>query len=274
MDNLQRLISVNRNDITIKRIFQALFRRIMDIPHLTAWYNPWGFAKSNRQKLKSLHNIHSGNRCFVVANGPSLKKIDFSRLKNEYTIGMNRIYLMEQVNGFKPKYLVCIDRKSQLLQFTDDYNKQTNICFYEWNLRHLFEKKENFVFIKGKFSPSFSKNPVVDRLGNGKSVTYTCIQLAYYMGFKDVYLIGKDHSYNTSKKAGSGIISTGSESNHFIKGYYKKGQNWDAPDYKSEEFAYKLARNAFEQDGRFIKDATVNGELSAFEKIDFIDLIN
>lgn len=272
MKTLDRFISINRRDITIKRLFQAFLRRLVDIPHAIAWYCPWGVAKTNKEFLIKIKNIHKRKRCFIVANGPSLKKIDFSRLKNEYTIGMNRIYLIKKVNGFSPNYLVCIDRKSQLLQFTDEYNKQTSISFYDWNLRNLFDKKENLIFVKGKFSPGFSKTPVTDRLGNGKSVTYACLQLAYYMGFNEVYLIGKDHSYNTNEKAGSGIKSTGDEENHFIKGYYKKGQNWDSPDYKSEEYAYKLARKAFEDNNRIIKDATVNGKLTVFDKIDFNSL--
>jgi len=269
LKSLNRISKLDIRDITIQRIFQAIIRRINDIPHCIAWYLPFGFSKVNRNRLKQFHNAHKNKRCFVIANGPSLKKIDFELLKNEYTIGMNRIYLMEKQNGFRPTYLACIDRKSQLLQFTEDYNNQKNICFYEWNLRHLFSKKDNIIFIKGKFSPQFSTNPVVNRLGNGKTVTYACLQLAYYMGFKEVYLIGKDHSYNTNEKAGSGIKSTGDEDNHFIKGYYKKGQNWDAPDYISEEYAYKLTRKAFEKDGRIIKDATINGKLNVFEKIDY-----
>lgn len=272
IESLGRIKELNNKDVTIQRILQAIVRRIKDIPHTIAWYLPWGFAQVNRNRLKRFKQIHKEERCFIIANGPSLKKIDFSLLKDEFTFGMNRIYLMEQVNGFKPKYLACIDRKSQLLQFTDDYNRQTNISFYEWNLRDLFDKKENIIFVKGKFSPRFSTNPAVSRLGNGRSVTYACMQLAYYMGFKEVYLIGKDHGYNTTEKAGSGIKSTGNEGNHFIKGYYKKGQNWDAPDYKSEEYAYKLARRAFEKDERVILDATIEGKLNVFEKVDFNSL--
>ena len=30
------------------------------------------------------------------------------------------------------------------MRSASNYNKQLNICFYEWNLRHLFAKKENF----------------------------------------------------------------------------------------------------------------------------------
>jgi len=269
---INRIKHLNKKDITLIRIIRAIIRRIANIPHFIAWQLPLKFTIENKKKLKKLHNIHKGKRCFVIANGPSLKKIDFELLKNEYTIGMNRIYLMEKENGFKPNYLVCIDKKSQLLQFTDEYNNQSGICFYEWNLRKKFDNKENFIFIKGKFSPKFCINAEYELLGSGKSVTYTCLQLAYFMGFSEVYLIGKDHSYNTNQKAGVGINSSGEEENHFIKGYYKPGQNWDSPDYKSEEFAYKLARKAFEKDGRIIKDATIDGKLQVFEKVDFNEL--
>ena len=98
------------------------------------------------------------------------------------------------------------------------------------------------------------------------------MQLAYYMGFKKVYIIGKDHSYNTKRKSGENIKSSGKENNHFIKGYYKEGQNWDAPDYETEEFAYSLARTAFEKDGRKILDATIGGRLKVFKKVNYNDL--
>lgn len=274
MNGIKRILSLNSNDITIKRIFFAVLRRIKSIPNNVAWVLPLSDTRKNKQKIQTFHNVHKEKRCFIIANGPSLKVIDFSLLENEITIGMNRIYLMKKQNGFMPTYLVCIDKKSQLLQFHKDFDQLEIPSFFEWDLRRLFSKKQNQHFIKGKFNPNFSINIVNKPMGNGRSVTYACMQLAYYMGFKEVYLIGKDHSYNTTEKAGSGIKSTGNEGNHFIKGYYKKGQKWDAPDYKSEEFAYKLARKAFEKDGRVIKDATINGKLDVFEKMDFFDLFN
>jgi hypothetical protein len=272
MGILDRFNNLEKKDITLIRIISAIIRRIGSIPSNTAWLLPLPFTSENKKKIKSYHNLHKGERCFIIANGPSLKFIDFSLLENELSIGMNRIYLMKEQNGFIPNYLVCIDKKSQLLQFTGDYDKLEIPCFFNWDLRRLFSKKENQHFIKGKFSPEFSKNIVNEPMGNGKTVTYACLHLAYYMGFKEVYLIGKDHSYNTTEKAGSGIVSTGNENNHFIKGYYKKGMNWDAPDYKSEEFAYKLSREAFEKNGRIIKDATINGKLDIFEKVNFLEL--
>lgn len=266
---IERIKKMDKSEITISRVLKAIIRRILNIPHKLAWILPFRFTIENKEKLKKFYNIHKGKRCFVIANGPSLNKIDFKMLESEYTIGMNRIYLMEKVNGFKPNYLVCIDKKSQLLQFTDEYNNQDGICFYEWDLRNKFDKKDNFYFIKSKFSPKFSGNVLKEPFGSGMSVSYTCLQLAYYMGFSEVYIIGKDHSFNTNQKAGIAVKNDNDDDNHFIKDYYKKGQRWDVPDYKSEEFAYSLARRAFEENGRIIKDATIGGKLNVFEKVDF-----
>ncbi len=41
-----------------------------------------------------MHNIHHGQRCFIIGNGPSLQRTDLTKLKDEFTFGMNRIYLV------------------------------------------------------------------------------------------------------------------------------------------------------------------------------------
>ena len=271
LGDLKRIKSIKKEDISFLRIINAIFRRIYYIPQRLIYYNPFGFYQRNRKNLKNFNNIHNGERCFIIANGPSLKYVDFSLLKNEFTIGMNRIYLMKEQNGFTPNYLACIDEKSQINQFHEEFNKLEIPCFFNFKLRNKFSKLSNQNFILGKFSQSFAKG-ISKAYGNGKSVTYTAIQLAFYMGFKEVYIIGKDHSYNTVQKAGTGIKSDGNEDNHFIKGYYKKGQNWDAPDLTGEEHAYKIAREKFEKNNRKIFDATVDGKLQVFDKIDFFSL--
>lgn len=272
MENIKRLMSLKRGDITLSRIVKALWKRIDDIPQIIIWALPFAFTQKNRKGIEAFKDIHKGKRCFVIANGPSLKKIDFSLLKDEYAIGLNRIYLMKEENGFEPTYLACIDIEAQLLQFLKDYDNLEMPCFYNWRIRYMFSKKPNQYFVKDRLTPEFSTDVAKQGYGTGRSVTYLAMQLAYYMGFSEVYLIGKDHSYNTSEKTGTSIQSTGQEDNHFIKGYYKPGMKWFAPDFETEEYAYKLARLAFEKDGRIIKDATVGGKLEVFEKVDFYSL--
>ena len=272
IESIKRIMSLKKEDIYFKRIIYALFRRISNVPHFMYFYLPLGFYKENRKRLASFKDIHKCERCFIIANGPSLGKIDFNLLKDEFTIGMNRIYLMHELNGFMPNYLVCIDEKTQIQQFHKELDKLGIPCFFNFNLRHKFSKKSNQYFIKGKFSPAFSKDLSFNPHGNGKTVTYAAIQLAFHMGFTEVYLVGKDHSYRTTAPAGTGIMSDGKEGNHFIKGYYLPGQTWDAPDYKSEEFAYRLAKNEFERNRRIINDATYGGNLFVFDKVDFNSL--
>jgi hypothetical protein len=275
MIGLQRLMRIKLSELSFSRVIEALRVRLIYIPQLIIWNLPWGFNKLNRNKLKDLNNLHKDKkRCFILASGPSLKEINFDLLKNETTFAMNRAYMMKEQIGFTPTYLCCIDKYSQLLQFTKKYDNFDEIpTFYNWDLRRLFTKKDNRYFIKNRFSSKFlTKLPGM--FGNGKSVTYACIQLAFIMGFEEVYLIGKDHSYNTDKKVGKEVLSTGNDGNHFLKNYYNKGQVYISPDYNGEEFAYKIGRDAFEKNHRIIKDATINGKLNVFEKIDFYDLFD
>jgi hypothetical protein len=271
---IKRLLILDKKDITFKRIVDAIKRRITDIPQYISWKLPFGFSAQNREKIHIYKNKHAGQRCFILANGPSLKDMDFNLLKNEYTIGMNRIYLMQNVNGFSPTYLACVDKKSQLLQFTKEFDDVSIPTFYNWDLRNIFKNRNKHMYLKEAYNPRFSGNLDVEPFGSGSSVAYVCIQLAYYMGFSEVYLIGKDHSYQINEKAGKSIKSDGKEENHFIKNYYRPGMTWDAPDYISEEFSYSLAREVFEKNGRIIKDATINGKLNVFEKENFYSLFN
>ncbi|MCR8559735.1 DUF115 domain-containing protein [Mucilaginibacter sp. BJC16-A38] len=272
MEGIKRLLSFNIKDLTFGRVVRAILRRIGNIWYLGTWYFPFGFSKLNKEKIRKFKDIHAGKRCFIVCNGPSLNKMDLSLLKDEYTIGMNRIYLMEEINNFRPSYLFCYDKAVQLMQFTEEFDAVDMTCFYNWDLNNIFSKKENQHFLKGRFAPTFSKDPLKNMLGNGKTVTYICIQFAFYMGFSEVYIIGKDHSYDTNVKPTNVVISDGNDLNHFSPKYYKPGQKWDAPDYHSEELAYRLAKKAFEDSGRIIKDATPNGKLDIFEKVDFNQL--
>jgi hypothetical protein len=272
---IKRLQYVNPKDITVKRVYKALKRRIKNIPTRLEWdLNLSKKAKKNKEAIEKFRDIHKGKRCFVIANGPSLSKIDFELLKDEYTIGMNRIYLMEDQTGFKPNYLAVADVTVQLEQFTEEYLNFDGPKFYSWFGHSLFPDNAKdlyyfFVHFKNDFAPDFTKT-----IGNGKSVTYSCIQLAYYLGFEEVILIGKDHSYDVTGNAGEKIVATGEEKNHFIKGYYYKGQVWKVPNYEEEEYTYLQARKGFEAAGRRIVDATIDGKLNVFEKVDYSSLFD
>ena len=46
-----------------------------------ATFHPWRRASIHR--LAELKDIHRGQRCFIIGNGPSLKQTDMTRLKGQ-----------------------------------------------------------------------------------------------------------------------------------------------------------------------------------------------
>ena len=112
------------------------------------------------------------------------------------------------------------------------------------------------------------------RLWEGATVTYVTLQMAYHMGFKQVILIGVDHTYSTQGKPNTTVISPGADPNHFNASYFGKGFRWQLPDLETSERAYRLARRTYEGSGRQVLDATVDGKLNVFPKISYSGLFS
>ena len=103
-------------------------------------------------------------------------------------------------------------------------------------------------------------------------MTYVALQAAYWMGFQEVILVGVDHRYSTAGPANAMVVSQSDDPDHFDPEYFGRGFRWQLPDLEASERSYRLARAAFEADGRRIVDATVGGQLEVFPKIDYKSL--
>ncbi len=257
----------------LNRISGALIRRILDLSHAAAWAIPGGSAAINREKVESLKNIHIGERCFILANGPSLTSLDLNKLSEEKTFGMNRFYLMFDKLHFLPTYYIAIN-DLVLRQFAQDLDRLKMQKFLNWNFRGLFKNVENTFFLRFKIGlkDNFEKD-LTRSICSGGTVTYAALEVAFYMGFKEVILIGLDHRYQ--EKGTPNTIKKRLEKNdlsHFHPNYFPQGVQWMLPDLKRSEQAYELARQTYERYGRKIYDATLNGNCTVFSKINYDDL--
>jgi len=70
----------------------------------SATFHPW--RRESISRLAELKDNYCGERCFIMGNGPSLRDTDISKLKGEYTFGMNRVYLAFEDWGFQTSFLV------------------------------------------------------------------------------------------------------------------------------------------------------------------------
>ena len=235
-----------------------------------ATLHPW--RRDSVRRLGDLQNLHKGKRLFLIGNGPSLKKTDLSRLKNEYTLGTNRIYLAFPELGFSTKYYLSVN-DLVIEQCAGEIQNLAMPRFISWRGRRWIQPQENLYFIHTTYTGEKFAKDLRGRVWEGGTVTYTALQVAYFLGFDQVILIGVDHNYvGASGKPNETVISQGDDPNHFHPGYFGKGFRWQLPDLVQWENAYRLARHTFETTGRLVVDATIDGKLTVFPKVDYDSL--
>lgn len=232
------------------------------------WKNS-SIYKNQYDSLKSLKNAYDGKTCIIMGNGPSLKKTDWNLIKDKYVIGLNRINMLRKDMGFDPKFLVTI-KDLVIEQFQDDIIQPNSIKFLDFKSGSKIDSLINLpntFFISGKISleGGFSKD-LNEGWYRGYTVTYAAMQIAYYLGFDKVLLIGVDHNFQTKGLARKNVVSEGEDPNHFDPDYFGKGVKWALPDLVGSERFYSIAKKVFEQDSREIVDCTINGKLNLFRK--------
>jgi hypothetical protein len=238
-----------------------------------ASWHPW--RRASIRRLAALKDKYRGQRCFIIGNGPSLRQTDVSKLKNEYTFGMNRVYLAFEEWGFATSFLVCVN-SMVIEQVHEDFQRLQMPKFFSWRSRKLLypsgqpDAHTHFLFTTytgPKFAPD-----VTGRMWEGATVTFACLQLAFHMGFEQAILIGVDHTFVAKGKPNTTVVSGGDDQSHFDPRYFGKGFRWQLPDLDTSERGYWLARQAYESAGREVLDATVGGQLQVFPKVEYDSL--
>jgi len=235
---------------------------------------------SNNRRLATLKDCHKGKHCFVIGNGPSLSIQDLNWLKGEITFASNKIYLAFGQTDWRPTYYTVIDGLVAM-NCCHVINKLMLTKLLPYDLRVVLGGDDSIVYFvnSGGNLNGFSPNPFLEDLHGGYTVIFTQLQLAYYMGFEEVYLIGMDHTWNlpSGEQRARGkeiiIISEG-EQNHFHPNYRLPGEEWSLPKPKLQEEAFRIARTYYEDHGRCIYNATRGGRLEIFKRVYFDQIVS
>lgn len=262
-----------------------IVKKCLKVSSYSLLEEPFSFL-SDTGAIKHLRNQFRGKRCFIIGNGPSLNMIDLSKLNNEFTFAVNGIFYKTEEMGFRPFFYVVEDphvikdnqhiiskyqtREGGIKFLPSRYrpiflNVKGTVCFL--NLNRGFYEEQSAYFEVPRFSVDATRNVYC-----GQSVTIVNLQLAYYLGFQVVYLIGMDFSYSVPQTTivdGNTFESTEDDVNHFHPDYFGKGKKWHDPKLENVMKSYKLCKLMFELDGRKIVNATIGGNLNEFERADF-----
>jgi len=260
-------------------------QQLEGLQHVKALYDQ-ELDKTFRPRLQALKAERKARRCFIIGNGPSLKHTDLSLLRDEVTFAMNGFFLKMPDLDWEPTYyvvedhLVAEDRASEI----NALHGPTKL--FPANLRYVLEPDDKTVFFDHRKRVSFplgfdfSFKADLNTYAGG-TVTFTCMQLAAYLGFDEIYLIGVDASYQIpqdTKLAGDGRVKeldmTSDDPNHFHPDYFGKGKRWHEPNVNTMIEAYEEAHRSCNARGIKIINATVGGKLEVFPRADYGNLFS
>lgn len=247
---------------------------------------PFWLSKPDIVDLANLKDKYRGKRCFIIGNGPSLNLVDLDKLKDEYSFGVNSIYYKES-DGFKPYFYTVEDSHVIKDNIDEISNFAVKYKFIPTEYKHLINEEfySQIIFYPMNtgfyqpYSPNYEKprfsEDITKQIFCGQSVTIINLQLAYYMGFKEVYLIGMDFSYKIPESAivdGDSILSTEDDENHFDPRYFGAGKKWHDPKLHNVLASYQLCKKMYSNDNRIIFNATKGGKLEVFDRVDYDEI--
>jgi len=220
-------------------------------------------------RFDMLRDRHRGERCVIVANGPSLNGMALERLRGEHVIGLNKIFLGLPRLGFFPRYHVAVNPKV-VVQSAEQIRALACVKFIARRAAAAAGLREDALthLVETNPPPARFSTDLAHGLHEGWTVTYAALQVAWHLGFSRVVLIGLDHRYRFDGAPNEARTMRGADPNHFDAGYFADGQDWDNPDLARSEESYRIARAQFESAGRSIVDATPGGACPVFSRID------
>ncbi len=241
------------------------------------------------EKIKKYKDKYKGKRCFIIGNGPSLKLEDLEKLKDEITFACNSIYALFEHTSWRPDYYCVWDEYSckEMMSKKEDMERFLSDCkaFFTSIMCEGFQYRdcqdmENLFFVKADTKqdlktglPLFSEACDKQVYTSG-TVAYMMLQLAVYMGFSEIYLLGIDCSYAIERHRDGSI--TRNKTNNYndliqIETSKEMAVLEDAGIYPEVDMminGYKAAKQYTDLHRIKICNATRGGKLDVFERID------
>lgn len=245
----------------------------------------------DEEKIRQLKDIDNGKRCFLMATGPSLKKINdkcLKKLENEIVIGLHDSFKIREYSDINFKYYAMTDLRTWNNHCRDILNLETNLFVegevaesYLANKRRYdrFKNDKCEIYVTKCIGRTRESEPNVlipmdePYIWKGQDLskgTYSGVQsflqiplpISYYIGCKEIYILGLDFDPATTGY-------------HF---FLEEKAEPEAPMrsktyWRCIEKEYEAIKVAFEKDGRKVYNATDGGKMEVFERVNLEDIL-
>lgn len=217
-------------------------------------------------------------RCFLIGNGPSLRAADLTRLHEagEISFAFNRIYNIFDQTPWRPTFYISQDEK-MLAGSINEVNALTaDEKFIPIQLKwwHDIDIKDATYFniidqsIDDPRKFEFADDPS-SAVYNSSTCMYTAAQLAVYMGFSEIYLIGVDHHFKISQNNKGEIVIDNNAKDYFSEKYNEDKDKLYIPNTEKSTLTYEAMKLHCERRGVNVRNATRGGKLEVFGRVDF-----
>jgi hypothetical protein len=262
----------------LKKFLLTIYNRIILV--LTFLVNIFSYfnipLSYNNYKILKIKNKYIGKRCFIIGNGPSLLPEDLEKLKGEITFASNKVYKIFNKTTWRPTFYMVVD-PIVLEENVEDINSveaNTKITLNVYKSLFKADLYFNNNLNRNKRG-DFSTN-IMETLYSSGTVSYHLLQIAHYMGFSEVYLLGHDYTYKGAISKTKDLSLLKKEDNnsqlYFSKDYIRSGEK--KPGEAPEEIynGMEIANSVYEKSGRKVFNSTRVSFLDVFELRNFDEL--
>ena len=233
--------------------------------------------------FENYQDIYKGKRAWIIGNGPSLNQIDLSLLDNEISFAMNRISLLYNRTSWRPTYyMYCSDNVNNSVwgkELTKDIKnavEQKATTAFIWNrFKHVIiqggklAKNPNWFDDMTEYGPdderSFSID-AVDRLDKSGTSMNVVFQLAYFMGIKEIFLLGADLGWKTTSR------NKQTDPNHFDSSYNAHIGNGDWENAHMRR-THQLVKKHLDKLGVKVYNASKKTLLDVYPLVNYEDIL-
>lgn len=248
---------------------------------ILAWKNETGYKRYKKSDdanyIKTLRNINEGRRCFIIGNGPSLTPDILNLLNEEITFACNKIYDIFPYVNWRPTYYMCVDKAliNDMQVNHPDLSGLSNTEAFCVNREYVQSMRNKLnihqIYLHGKFEANLNKRvmnsvseDVSDHFSWAQSAVCSMLELAFYMGIKEIYLVGVDHNFGIEIDMKGNKVVNRNISTHFKE---HKDQKIFPSRKEALTKCYEVIKDYADAHGIIIKNATQGSKLEVFDKI-------
>ncbi len=235
--------------------------------------------KNTYGKVVSFKNKYKGKKCVLIGSGPSLTMEDLTVLSkcDVVTIACNSLfkaydftpwradlYCIADSGVFKTVAEKALELQQEKPMFVseavyneiDSLNLKNKVYPIRVRCNADYPQKRKFSGNAGRYMYRFG------------SVLYFMIQLAVYLGFDEIYLLGCDCNYSYTKMEDGTIQKTG-DKDYFMPGYEDRKGHQPINQFNIVMPDYDEARRFADKNNIKIFNATRGGKLESFIRVNF-----